>query len=288
MEPPIRAEDIREAPRDEHLRSSYVAALERHSPERAALLRLDTEHHACALGLAASEAGESTTWLAQVARSFVVYLTHVQGTHAELVERLCALDGWTLTAAYEALALVQGNQPIALVRADLPRAREIAEAFAPYGAVEMYTVTGRRIAAVREPQRDELLAAIAREPEDEANRMVYADALEQRGDPRSEYVRLEARFATLSRELAAREATLDAGWLAMVRRRYGVELVGAGPNQIVTIRAIRQVLGSGLYDAKRIMHGLDGAAYPIAADLPLARAVDIRVLFGNAVTQLVT
>ena len=118
--------------------------------------------------------------------------------------------------------------------------------------------------------------------------MVYADALEQRGDPRSEYVRLESRFATLSRELATTEAALESSWVATVRRRYGVELVGTGPNRIVTIRAIRQVLGNGLYEAKQIIDRLDDASYSIASDLPLARAVDIRVLFGDAVTRLVS
>lgn len=284
MEPPIRAEDVRESPLDERLRADYLAQLERTSPERAAYLRLDTEHHACVLALAAREADESSAWIARVTRRFAVYLVHLHGSApAELVDQLCALDGWTVTAAYEAIELVQGNQPVVLARAELARARAIAETFAPYGAVALYTTTGRRIGAVVLEGPDELLAAIERDPDDEGNRMVYADALEQRGDPRSEYVRLEARFVALSAALAG--AGVDGGWIAMVRRRYGVELAGAGPNLIATIRAVRQVLGVGLYEAKRIVETLD-RSHPIAADLPLERAVDVRVLFGDAETRL--
>ncbi len=102
----------------------------------------------------------------------------------------------------------------------------------------------------------ELLAAIERDPDDDDARRVYADWLEERGDPRGEYLRLEmllrggpARF----RELAD---ALDEPWLRAVTRHYRVVLVGVGSQMIMTIKVVRELTGMGLRDAKILVDGV--------------------------------
>jgi uncharacterized protein (TIGR02996 family) len=72
------------------------------------------------------------------------------------------------------------------------------------------------------------LTAIHDKPNDEATRLVYADWLEERGDPRGEFIRIECELATLPPEdqrraqLTARAKELAKGfelsWLAIVSR----------------------------------------------------------------------
>jgi uncharacterized protein (TIGR02996 family) len=68
------------------------------------------------------------------------------------------------------------------------------------------------------------LRAIFHQPDDEALRLVYADWLEERGDPRAEFLRLEAQLNRLAKGSSSRRATLekqmrdlrpqiDAGWV---------------------------------------------------------------------------
>jgi uncharacterized protein (TIGR02996 family) len=76
------------------------------------------------------------------------------------------------------------------------------------------------------------LQAIAHDPQDEAPRLIYADWLEERGDPRAEYLRVEVAMARLSktgrkyRALAKRlrelQVGLDRQWLAWVDRTAAV------------------------------------------------------------------
>ncbi len=73
-----------------------------------------------------------------------------------------------------------------------------------------------------------LLRAVRRDLQDDAPRLVYADWLEERGDPRSEYLRLECElrrtwsYTNPRPELFARLASLRSqaapSWLAQVRR----------------------------------------------------------------------
>jgi uncharacterized protein (TIGR02996 family) len=54
---------------------------------------------------------------------------------------------------------------------------------------------------------DDLLAAVLRDPDDEAVRLVYADWLEERGDPRGEFIRVQCELARID---AARPVILSA------------------------------------------------------------------------------
>ena len=90
-----------------------------------------------------------------------------------------------------------------------------------------------------------LLGAVLEAPADEAPRLVYADWLEERGDPRGAFLRAEAAasrlprdgpaFAAAERALRAQAAGLDAVWVARVSRPPvgaccdRVRLTGGGP-----------------------------------------------------------
>ena len=66
------------------------------------------------------------------------------------------------------------------------------------------------------------LRAVAAAPADEAPRLVYADWLDERGDPRGEYIRLQSeigrtaphtdRYATLRTRLKALRGNVDPAW----------------------------------------------------------------------------
>ena len=75
---------------------------------------------------------------------------------------------------------------------------------------------------------DILITAILDAPEDDTSRLVYADWLEERGDPRGEFLRIESEFLSSPLDDASSSAlwerlrelhqSLDPDWLALVRR----------------------------------------------------------------------
>src|SRR5262245_32841082 len=67
------------------------------------------------------------------------------------------------------------------------------------------------------------LRAIQDRPEDDAARLIYADWLDERGDVRAEYLRLEHQLSRLPHRLAELHTQIDPAWLAAVRRRREVE-----------------------------------------------------------------
>ena len=83
----------------------------------------------------------------------------------------------------------------------------------------------------------ELLAALQREPDDDEARLVYADWLEERADPRGEYLRLEVEARPIPTRLTELYRRLPAEWLAAVGRRFCVVLCGTTPNKIQAINA---------------------------------------------------
>lgn len=87
----------------------------------------------------------------------------------------------------------------------------------------------------------ELFSAIVRDPTDASARMVYADWLEEAGDPRCQFIRQHLRIARLppdhpdrasgEQELSRHRLGLDPRWLAVMepeRRHHYVEDVMAG------------------------------------------------------------
>src|SRR5262245_24158767 len=68
--------------------------------------------------------------------------------------------------------------------------------------------------------RDEaaFLEAIREDPNDDAARLVYADWLDEQGDSRCEYLRLEHQLSQTAQRLGELQRTIEPGWLADVRR----------------------------------------------------------------------
>jgi uncharacterized protein (TIGR02996 family) len=68
-------------------------------------------------------------------------------------------------------------------------------------------------------EEDRFLEALRQCPGDDATRSVYADWLEDRGDPRAEVLRLEQQLDACRQRLVVLKAQTDPAWLARVRRR---------------------------------------------------------------------
>jgi uncharacterized protein (TIGR02996 family) len=105
------------------------------------------------------------------------------------------------------------------------------------------------------------LDALAADPSDHTTRLVYADWLEERGDPRAAYVRADAALATIwpederwlpaARALTPLALAFDRDWLLAVSTPYEVSLAGYEPtSKILAIKLIRELTGLGLADAK--------------------------------------
>jgi uncharacterized protein (TIGR02996 family) len=77
-------------------------------------------------------------------------------------------------------------------------------------------------------EEDAFIRAILAAPEDAALRLIYADWLEERADPRAEYLRLlealdglaedDPRHAELREREQALQATIDLGWQSLMLR----------------------------------------------------------------------
>jgi uncharacterized protein (TIGR02996 family) len=68
-------------------------------------------------------------------------------------------------------------------------------------------------------EEEAFLRAIQETPEDDSLRLVYADWLEERGDVRGEYLRLDHQLSTIPARLRQLSLKIDASWLALVDRR---------------------------------------------------------------------
>jgi uncharacterized protein (TIGR02996 family) len=106
---------------------------------------------------------------------------------------------------------------------------------------------------VSEDVEQTFIEAIRKNPDDEEARAVYADWLDQRGDPRGEYLRLESILVRAPTRMADLIATIDPGWLESVSRKYDVALGNTGSNKILVIKNIRELTGLGLKDSKDIV-----------------------------------
>ncbi|MFT3710258.1 MAG: ribosomal protein L7/L12 [Archangium sp.] len=86
----------------------------------------------------------------------------------------------------------------------------------------------------------DFLESILRDPDDDAPRLVWADALEEQGDLRGEYLRLEVKWRR-ERRPEPDDAT---AWECV--------LLKTGPNKIGCIKAIREITAFGLKAAKDV------------------------------------
>jgi uncharacterized protein (TIGR02996 family) len=112
-----------------------------------------------------------------------------------------------------------------------------------------------------DPAHKAFIDAIAEDPDDDTARLVYADWLDERGDPRAEYLRLEVELATSisgdrrkqaigrMRQLRRR---LDAHWLK--RMSYDIILSDyREATRFAAVRLIRQRTGLCPLDAVALL-----------------------------------
>jgi uncharacterized protein (TIGR02996 family) len=79
------------------------------------------------------------------------------------------------------------------------------------------------------------LEAIREDPNDDGARLVYADWLDEQGDSRGEYLRLEHQLAQTAQRLAQLQSQLEPAWLAAVRRPP------AGADAVIRLQSGREV-----------------------------------------------
>src|SRR5262245_7494859 len=120
------------------------------------------------------------------------------------------------------------------------------------------------------------LAQLDANPDDDTTRLVYADWLEERGDPRAAFLRLDLEVAArpadqeLEDTLRSVREPLDAAWVARVEKPYDFILDRyADDAKMWTIMLIRELLCEGLYMAKGIAEAVPNC---LGAGISRARA----------------
>ncbi|MGL4551009.1 MAG: ribosomal protein L7/L12 [Gemmataceae bacterium] len=154
--------------------------------------------------------------------------------------------------------------------------------------------------------------ALTKDTLDDVTRMVYADWLEERGDPRAAFLRAEAALTELSdgdgawfdAAAAVPRDGIHAAWAAAVGPRWELWLRRYVPvRKIHAIKVIRELTGCGLAEAKHLSEDpppvrLQGGYSSIdalcaarflseACDLPAAEAVELRRAAGPPFTGYV-
>lgn len=67
---------------------------------------------------------------------------------------------------------------------------------------------------------DSFIQDVRQNPDDDGIRSIYADWLEERGDPRANYLRLELQLLSLQQQMVEAQERLDVDWLTQVRRSH--------------------------------------------------------------------
>lgn len=123
------------------------------------------------------------------------------------------------------------------------------------------------------------LAAIAAAPGDPTPRLVYADWLEERGDPRAEFIRLQHQLADLLDRLPQLRGGFDLEWVRSVEVRRDVVLHTFTPEQRRHVtKLVRLHTGMGFGEANAFLAGLPAA---VLRNLPLDRAEQLRREFAE-------
>jgi uncharacterized protein (TIGR02996 family) len=110
------------------------------------------------------------------------------------------------------------------------------------------------------------LNALTASPGDDTTRLVYADWLDERGDARGEYLRIDCKLADLHEtdprwnSLESRLANLRGAhfsWVNAIGKRYDVNLEGFQPSHsILMIKVARKITSSGTKDMKELVFTL--------------------------------
>lgn len=139
-----------------------------------------------------------------------------------------------------------------------------------------------------DPEAD-LLAAVQADPSDLQARAIYADWLEERGDPRGEYLRLDMQLVSLPARLGKLVEVIDPTWISAVSGRFCITISAIGANKIGAIKVVREVTGLGLKDAKDLVERVS-ATRPVVLKngLELEEAHDIAGKCAPVMTVEVT
>jgi uncharacterized protein (TIGR02996 family) len=124
---------------------------------------------------------------------------------------------------------------------------------------------------------------------DDDLRLAYADWLEERGDIRGEYLRLECLLKSIPARLTQLREKIDPTWLAAVSKRWLVLLVRFPPERkISTIKIVKEVTGLGLNEAVRLVEFVREESRSVIKDhLLIAEAAEIAKKFeGIAVVSI--
>lgn len=129
------------------------------------------------------------------------------------------------------------------------------------------------------------LQAIQNNPTDNSARLVYADWLEQRQDPRAEFVRVQAQIQDVEqrrkdvrRSLRKLEATLDQNWLREMRGVFCVRFVSYHEGcKLRAIAAVMDIRNGGLKAGKDFVERADERV--IQDDLTAEKALTIAAQF---------
>jgi uncharacterized protein (TIGR02996 family) len=111
----------------------------------------------------------------------------------------------------------------------------------------------------------DFIRAIQRDPEDDEARLIYADWLEQQGDVRSEYLRLEVQRRRIPRRLAELAQIVSPSWRAEVDLRCRVLLISTD-NMLKTLMAIREATQLGLKEAIELESEARTTGYAVICD----------------------
>ena len=131
---------------------------------------------------------------------------------------------------------------------------------------------------------EELLAEVHADPDDDGPRLVYADALLERGDPRGELVALQLARARgeLSDEARAREAELladparVAAWAQPLSSGGGCTFERGFPSEISLYRTAKAILGEPAWATITTVRAISRVSQTVAAqicELPHLRSV---------------
>jgi uncharacterized protein (TIGR02996 family) len=114
-------------------------------------------------------------------------------------------------------------------------------------------------------EEDAFVQNIVANPQDAKLKLVYADWLEERGDSRSKYLRLDVEFSQISEQepryaefreqLHAFQQSTDAAWRQQVGFRYDAILERYSPEyKEHVIKQVRQAAGLDLFNALRLVN----------------------------------
>lgn len=129
------------------------------------------------------------------------------------------------------------------------------------------------------------LGRIKAAPDDDNLRQVYADWLEERGDVRGEYLRLDHQLSQIPLRLAQLAEKIDPAWIASVSRRRRVVLISFTlQHKIAVIKVVRDVTGLGLKESKDLVESVPA---PVKDDLSREEAEQLAQRFhGIAVVAV--